>query len=320
MHYKRKSLDEVLDEILECYECGSSEIEHDTKHGERVCAECGLVLEDKLIDEGPEWREYTGNSPDASRVGSPSTPAFFYASRTVMNFREASKENKEMIRRIGKWNARVNDSKQRHLIDALTALDALSGQLELTKPTHNYAARLYRKAVEKNLIRGRSKDGIVGACIYIAGRENNQIQDLNVLGEKLKKSRKEIGSYVRVLNSELKLKTKILLPEEYIPKFISKLAKNKDSYLYESEEAELAIGKVIGTLSGHFNETMINIGNPLSAAAAYIYITSVLLDAKITQKEIAEVSGLTEVTIRNRYREFVNYLPEDVKTDYFPRQ
>jgi len=316
MHYKRRS----LDELLNCYECGSSDIEHDTKHGEKYCADCGLVLEDKLIDEGPEWREFESNNPDASRVGQPSTPAYFYASRTIMNVKEASKGNKDLVRRLAIWNTRTNKSKERNLIHALTKLDALSGQLGLTRPTQERAAVLYRQAAEKNLIRGRSRNGLIGACVYIAGRLNNQTQSYDVLAEKVEKSKKEICSYVRTLQRELDLAPCINTPMTYIPKFICQLAENENSCFYEYEEAKLAFENQISELHNYFESTMTNIGNPQSAAAAYIYIANVLSGAGITQTEISKVSGVTEVTVRNRYREFVKFLPDDVKKDYFPRQ
>ena len=47
---------------------------------------------------------------------------------------------------------------------------------------------------------------------------------------------------------------------------------------------------------------------PVGVAAAVIYISTVLCDEKRTQKQIANVAGVTEVTIRNRYKEIAEIL------------
>jgi len=42
----------------------------DTEHGETVCSECGLVVEQDSVDRGPEWRAFDSSERDSkSRVG-----------------------------------------------------------------------------------------------------------------------------------------------------------------------------------------------------------------------------------------------------------
>lgn len=71
---QKKATAEEEEEILECKNCGSTDIVADENRGELICEKCGYVLETRLIDEGPEWRAFNSEERDKrSRVGSPST-------------------------------------------------------------------------------------------------------------------------------------------------------------------------------------------------------------------------------------------------------
>jgi transcription initiation factor TFIIB len=51
---------------------------------------------------------------------------------------------------------------------------------------------------------------------------------------------------------------------------------------------------------------------PTGVAAAAIYISSILGGERRTQREVAEVAGVTEVTIRNRYKELAEKLDIEI--------
>jgi transcription initiation factor TFIIB len=54
---------------------------------------------------------------------------------------------------------------------------------------------------------------------------------------------------------------------------------------------------------------------PTSMAAAALYIASVLCRERITQREVAEIACVTEVTIRNRYKEIIEKLDINIYTE-----
>ncbi len=61
-------------EIDKCPECGSSQLVRDYERGELVCSNCGLVIDDSYIDEGPEWRAFDSEQSESrARTGSPMT-------------------------------------------------------------------------------------------------------------------------------------------------------------------------------------------------------------------------------------------------------
>jgi len=48
---------EAID-LTECPECGSKNVVRDSELSELVCRTCGYVIVDRIVDRGPEWREF----------------------------------------------------------------------------------------------------------------------------------------------------------------------------------------------------------------------------------------------------------------------
>ena len=86
-------------------------------------------------------------------------------------------------------------------------------------------------------------------------------------------------------------------PQDYIPRFASMLNLN---------DKVQARAIDILTKAGRFDVTSGK--GPTGVAAAALYIAAVLCGERRTQREVADVVGVTEVTIRNRYKEMVNKL------------
>ncbi|MDK2782335.1 MAG: transcription initiation factor [Archaeoglobi archaeon] len=90
-------------------------------------------------------------------------------------------------------------------------------------------------------------------------------------------------------------------PIDYIPRFCSALGLSSRvqqkaiEILKQAQEKELTSGR-----------------GPTGVAAAAIYISSVLCGERRTQREVAEVAGITEVTIRNRYKELAEKLDIEI--------
>ena len=50
--------DEDKSKDIQCAECGSKDVVTDETRGERICGNCGLVAEARMINLGSEWRAY----------------------------------------------------------------------------------------------------------------------------------------------------------------------------------------------------------------------------------------------------------------------
>jgi len=297
-----------IEEINKCPECDSKELTRDDNRAELVCNNCGLVIDEDLIDYGPEWRAFDHEQREKrARTGAPMTPLMHDKGLTTTidwknrDFygRSIPNRNRARVYRLRKWQKRLRSSQyqERNLIEALQHLDRMSSSLELPRSVRENAAVIYRKAVDKNLIRGRSIDGVVASTIYAACRQCGVPRTLDEISDKTNIKRKEIGRNYRHINKALKLNLKPTAPKDYITRFSSDLDLGSETkskalkILKKANKKELTSGR-----------------GPIGLAAASLYMASVLSGEKRTQKEISETSGVTEVTIRNRYKELADVL------------
>jgi len=298
-------------EIVACSECGSKSIVDDARRGERVCASCGLVLSDHRIDSGAEWRAFSAEESDArSRVGAPMRYTVHDKGlSTVIDWkdrdtagRKLSPESRSKMYRLRKWQirSRVHSSLDRNLAQAMSELERLSSQLGLPKPIRELAALLYRKAIIKKLVRGRSIEAMVAATLYAACRIRQKPRPLDEVADASRVDRKKLGQCYRLLLRSLNVRVPLSNPVDYISRFASELRLSSPVQLRTVELLERSrdFGLTIGR-------------DPLGLAAAAIYVASIMMDERRTQREIAEVARVTEVTVRNRYKELVKKLGID---------
>ncbi|ADG13601.1 transcription initiation factor IIB [Methanocaldococcus infernus] len=313
LKYEEKKREEEKNEEKEelvCPICGSKEIVSDSS--EIVCAKCGCVIKEQIFDAGPEWRAFDHEQKvKRCRVGAPMTYTIHDKGlSTVIDWRNKDAYGKDIsankraeLYRLRKWQRRirVSDASERNLAFALSELDRIASKLGLPKHVKEHASLLYREAVRKGLIRGRSIEGVVAATIYAACRKYRVPRTLDEIAEVSRVDKKEIGRTYRFLARELKIKLAPTNPIDYVPRFASELGLPGEVESKAIQILKKAAEK--GLTSGR---------GPTGVAAAAIYIASVLLGHRRTQREVAEVAGVTEVTIRNRYKELTEHLDIDV--------
>ena len=295
-----------------CPECKSSKFMQDSEKGEVVCQNCGLILSDEMVDTGKEWRSFdTDQFEERARTGSPMKYVKLNKGLVTMIDRRgtdlrgnklSSKSRAQMYRLI-KWHKRasISSSMQRNLSIALTELRRVASYLNIPEELIEAAALLYRKTVKKGLIRGRLIEAVVAAVLYTVCRTYNVPRTLNEMAEASGLTKKEIGRTYRFLVRELKLDVPLTNPVHYIPRFAAELNLSGEVQEEGRKILEKAIGN--GLISGR---------GPTGVAAAAVYIAGLLKGERRTQKEVANVAGVTEVTIRNRYRELKKRLKINV--------
>jgi len=291
-----------------CPDCGGTSLIYDYDSAEIICSDCGLVIGDTGIDESPEWRAFTKEETESRvRVGMPSS---YYIhdkglSTTISQIsRDAHGRKLPLKTRLRMWRLRrwqirsgARKSIDRNLAQAMTELDRLSGKLSIPEPVKEKAAVIYRKALEKGLVRGRSIAGIVSASLYAACRSTGTPRDLREISKKSLASRKELSRDYRLIIRELGIRMPISDPAAYLTKI--------------AEKAGLS-GQILGEALKVLQQVKakgIGAGkDPTGLAAAALYIASMQEGVRKTQKEIAEAAGVTEVTVRNRYKNLSRYL------------
>ncbi len=273
---------------------------------------CGLVLTDRIIDEGPEWRAFDQEQRDKrARVGAPLTFTIHDKGlSTMIDWRNRDSYGKDLapkrraqIYRLRKWQRRirVSDATERNLAYALSELDRMASSLGLPRNVREIAAMLYRRAVEQRLIRGRSIEGVAAAALYAACRQSRIPRTLDEVAEVSRVGKKEIGRSYRFIARELRLSIPPTSPIDYVPRFISELKLLGEVQAQAIQILKMASNK--GLTSGR---------GPTGVAAAAIYVASVLANSRRTQREVAAVARVTEVTVRNRYKELVEKLDLEV--------
>ncbi|MEF8781509.1 MAG: transcription initiation factor IIB [Haloarculaceae archaeon] len=303
----RETEDEQHDdgeEKLVCPECGGSLVS-DSERGETVCSECGLVVEEDEIDPGPEWRAFDSKEKDEkSRVGAPTTNMMHdkgLSTNIGWQNKDAygnalSSRQREKMQRLRTWNERfrTRDSKERNLKQALGEIDRMASALGLPENVRETASVIYRRALDEDLLPGRSIEGVATASLYAAARQAGTPRSLDEIATVSRVEKDEIARTYRYVVRELSLEIKPADPESYVPRFTSDLDL--------SEEVErrarhlLKNAKEEGVHSGK---------SPVGLAAAAVYAASLLTNEKVTQSQVSEVANISEVTIRNRYHELL---------------
>jgi len=289
---------------LRCPECGSRHFYEDEVRGELICAKCGLVVEESMIDTTQDWRAFDSEQLSRrSRTGAPLTSrrhdkglSTEIGKGVTELFKVPAKERSRFFR-LRKWQKRLLTSKDRNLSFALGELERIVSYLGLPKTLHEEAAELYEKALERGLVRGRSIEAIIAAIVYSLAREYKTPRTLSEIAQASGISKRELGRTYRYIARKLNLRILPATPDSYIPRFASMLGLKDSTQVLAVKILKKAMKKDV--ISGK---------GPCGCAAAAIYIASVLNNERKTQREIADVVGVTEVTIRNRYKEIAQAL------------
>ena len=299
------------DEGLKCPECDSTDFNEDKDKAELICAKCGLVLDENRIDDSPEWRAFNAEQREKkSRAGAPLT----YTKHDMGVSTDIGKGSGELYKvsgkkraqyyRMRKWHNRLTKSKDRNLGFALSELNRLISHLNLPKSVHEEVARLYEKAVDKGLVRGRAMESVIAALLYIVSRKQGTPRTLDEIHDASGIDKREIGRTYRYVARELGLRILPAKPQDHIPRFAGKLQL--------SGEVQARARKIIQQAR---EKNLLSGKGPTGIAAAALYIAAVLEGAKRTQREVADIVGVTEVTIRNRYKELVENLGLEEEID-----
>ncbi|MFT4883418.1 MAG: transcription initiation factor TFIIB [Natronomonas sp.] len=289
---------------LVCPECGGS-LRADTEHGETVCSECGLVVDEDEIDRGPEWRAFDSAEKDEkSRVGAP-TSNMMHDKGLSTNIgwqdkdaygNSLSSKQRQKMQRLRTWNERfrTRDSKERNLKQALGEIDRMASALGLPDNVRETASVIYRRALDENLLPGRSIEGVATASLYASARQAKTPRSLDEVTNVSRVDKSEIARTYRYVVRELGLEIQPADPKSYVPRFASDLGL--------SDEAERRARQLLDSAA----EAGITSGkSPVGLAAAAVYAASLLVNEKVTQSEVSEVADISEVTIRNRYHELL---------------
>ena len=284
-----------------CPSCGNKKIVTDQSTGELFCEKCGFVFVEKITDAGAEWRSFPNDQTDKTRVGAGTSLTIHDRGlSTVIGGinKDASTAGKPLtasmkssIERLRTWDNRsqAHTSQEKNLRQALNEMNKVKDKLALTNLVVEKSAYIYRKAMERKLVRGRTIQGLVGACLYAACRDTETPRTLYDIANGMNIRKKDVARCYRLIFRELELKMPVVDPVKGISRIASvaklteKSKRKATKILNQAKETGLVAGK-----------------DPMGLAAASLYLACISTGEIKSQKEISIASGITEVTIRNR--------------------
>jgi len=292
-----------------CYNCGETSLLLDKNTGEKVCTECGFVVQDITLNRGPEWRAFTPKEKSERLRASPSISIISevglntdFQTNSDSTGKKLDYQTRRKMYRLRKQDTRSKlDGRARNLSTAMNIMSRLTDELHLPANVKRRAVRIYRLSLERELIRGRTIAGFVAASVYASCREAKVPRSLNEISRVSYEDLKDISRVYRLLLRELDLQMPVDHPMKFVPRIAEKLEIDRETdrlsieILREAKEEKMLVGK-----------------DPRGMAAAALYLACKINDEKATQKDIAYFAGTTEVTLRNRLRDLeqINNLDE----------
>ena len=291
----------VINADTVCGHCGN-EMVTDSVTAERFCGKCGYVISGTMQDSGPEWRSFSkegSGGTDPTRTGSPTSLAMHDRGLSTMigiqnhdsSGKPLTSAMKSTIERLRTWDSRskANASANRNLRQALSELSRLKDKLSLSSSVVEKAAYIYRKALEKGLVRGRSISALIAAALYAACRDAETPRTLKDVADAGNLTKKDIAKCYRLLHRELGLKMPVVDPVQCVARIASKID--------IAEKTKRYAVKVLKVAQDHDESAG---KDPMSLAAAALYLSCIKNSENMTQQNIADAANVTEVTIRNR--------------------
>ncbi|MBD3193801.1 MAG: transcription initiation factor IIB [Candidatus Lokiarchaeota archaeon] len=278
-----------------CPECNGKVIPIEEK-GEIVCCQCGLVINERILDIAHSGKRAFTKQEKAKRERTGSPISILLPDMGLSTVIDKSSIKSPDLKRAAKWNSRMTWDKRNMLI-ATTELKRIASNLNLPSHVKKAAIKLYIRAFKKKLLRGRSINGMVAACLYFCCRERKIPRTLQEILEETSISAKNVRRCYRTLIRELNLKAPCTDPISLIPRFIAELGLDT--------EAEKITIKILKAYTSNFS---ISGKDPKGLCAGSLYLVCKVKNKKTSQKEIANLIGVTEVTLRSRYKEIIKKL------------
>ncbi|PVV05175.1 hypothetical protein BB560_000309 [Smittium megazygosporum] len=288
-------MDRRLNVVLICPDCKKAipNIIEEFASGDLVCGDCGLVLGDRIIDTRSEWRTFANDEgDDPSRVGNAANP-FLDGAQLDTLIARGGDGGSGLARDLNKiHNKNAAQKHERNLIMAYKEIVGMCDAIDLPKSIGDVAKQLYKEVEDKKLLRGKSNESIIAACIFIACRQENVPRTFKEIFALTRVPKRDIGRVVKELQRLLKTNVSSMSSEDLMSRFCS----------------NLNLGMDVQKLAGLLSQKARNLSNlagksPVSIAAASIFFVCQLMAINMEIKNISITTGVSEVTIKNTYKQ-----------------
>ena len=285
-----------------CPDCGGTVR---SQQRERVCTDCGLVVETDTLDRGPEWRSFDDEETPA-RTGAPLTVARHdrglsteIGHKTDATGTELSGRKRAQLFRLRREQARgrFQSNAERNLAHGLSEVRRIVSGLGLAESLRNQACQLFRSAQTENLLRGRSIESMAAASVFGACRCAGAARLLDEVGHLARVDTSRVENAYGVLNTELGLPTPPTTPKQFVPRIATAL------------DCPDRVRRRAHTLAAKAVDTTVTAGvHPAAFAAACVYTAAHECDHSLTQATVAAAANVTPATIRIHRETLTDYV------------
>ncbi|XP_013782891.1 transcription initiation factor IIB-like [Limulus polyphemus] len=280
----------------------------DYRAGDMICPECGLVIGDRVVDVGTEWRTFNNekSTNDPTRVGAAENPLLNGSDLSTVVGRGTGDASFDESGVAKYQNRRTMSSSDRALTNAFREINNMADRINLTKTIVDRANSLFKQVHDGKTLKGRSNDAIASSCLYIACRQEGVPRTFKEICAVSKVSKKEIGRCFKLILKALETSVDLITTGDFMSRFCSNLGLPNTVQRAATHIARKAVE--LDIVPGR---------SPISVAAAAIYMASQASQDKKSQKEIGDIAGVADVTIRQSYKlmypKAAELFPEDFR-------
>ncbi|CAN9513462.1 unnamed protein product [Ophioblennius macclurei] len=282
----------------------------DFRAGDVICPECGLVVGDRVIDVGSEWRTFSGEKTlkDPSRVGEAQNPLLNGGDLTTMISKgtgAASFDESGNSKYQTHWTMSSSD---RTMLSAFREISNMANRINLPISIVDRTNNLFKLLYEQKSLKGKPTDAIASACLYVACRQEGVPRTFKEICAVSKFSKKEIGRCFKLIVKALEMSMELITTGDFMSRFCSNLDLSKQV----ERAATFIAGKAVEL-------DLVPGRSPISVATAAIYMASQVSGDKKSKKEIGDIAGVADTAIRQAYRlirpRAAELFPPDFKFD-----
>lgn len=282
-----------------CPRCVKNSVLLEDSTGEKFCSNCGYVIPENAEQESLSDGLSNSSSKASSIISDIGSATINPKAKDVFG-KPMSESMASSIKRTSKLDSRTktHSAEDKNLKQAEIEIDKLKDKLVLSDSVIEKTKSIYKKAIKKKLTTGYSVEGMVGACIYASCKDMEIPRTMKDVSDSIGSKKNEISRCYKVIVKELDLQTPVTDPIQHVSRIASKLKFTEKTKL-----------KAISILK-EAKKSGINVGKePMGIIAGVLYLAGLRVEKKPkSQKEIAEASGVTEVTIRKRCKDIVEII------------
>ncbi|CAD6190009.1 unnamed protein product [Caenorhabditis auriculariae] len=277
----------------------------DHRAGDLVCPQCGLVVGDRLVDVGTEWRSFSNerSSNDPSRVGAPENPLLSggdLSTTMAIGFGASDSDNS-----LANAQRKSMNNTDRQMTQAMGVIRDMSARINLPKNIEDNAARIFKDVLDSKALRGKNNEAQAAACLYIACRKDGVPRTFKEICAVSHVSKKEIGRCFKLIIKSLETNLEQITSADFMSRFCANLGLANSIQSAATRIAKRAVD--MDLVAGR---------SPISIAAAAIYLASQASSDKRTAKDIGDIAGAAEVTIKQTYKLLLPKASELFPEDY----